>query len=180
MANSEAEMKRIPAVRVMEQEDVYEAIVAHKDQLYGIAYSYLRNRNDALEAIQEMTCRALAKRRSLRNPESFKPWIVRILIYICIDEQRRRKRSVPAAEPIPEESADPAGFRKLDLQWALDQLKAKHRNVLLLRYYNDLTISDIAEVLGKPEGTIKTWLHKGLKQLRSIMQDRRDWDDGES
>ncbi|MNE87137.1 ECF RNA polymerase sigma factor SigW [compost metagenome] len=60
--------------------------------------------------------------------------------------------------------------RKLDMEQALDSVKLKYRQVLVLKYYRDMTLTEIAEVLDKPEGTVKTWLNKGLKQLRNKMK----------
>ncbi len=57
----------------------------------------------------------------------------------------------------------------MDLDSALDQLKPKYRHVLTLKYYQDMTLTEIARVLDCPEGTVKTWLHQGLKQLRRHM-----------
>lgn len=58
---------------------------------------------------------------------------------------------------------------RLDLHQAMLRLKPKYRHVLMLKYYQDMTLTDIAKVLDRPEGTVKTWLHQGLKQLRGKM-----------
>ena len=55
---------------------------------------------------------------------------------------------------------------------ALDSLEEKHREVIILKYFNDLTINEVAQVLKYPLGTAKTYLNKGLNKLRNIM--RRD------
>lgn len=55
---------------------------------------------------------------------------------------------------------------KLDLELALERLKPKYRDVLMLKYYQDMTLTEISRVLQRPEGTVKTWLHQGLKQVR--------------
>lgn len=60
--------------------------------------------------------------------------------------------------------------RRLDMEQALEGVKPKYRQVLVLKYYKDMTLAEIAEVLDKPEGTVKTWLNKGLKQLRDRMK----------
>lgn len=65
----------------------------------------------------------------------------------------------------------------MEMQWALSQVKLKYRHVLLLKYYNDMTLAEIAVLLKKPEGTVKTWQHKGLKQLRMIMKNRGEWNE---
>ncbi|MNJ44963.1 ECF RNA polymerase sigma factor SigW [compost metagenome] len=48
----------------------------------------------------------------------------------------------------------------------MQRLKPNYRNVLMLKYYQDMTLAEIARILGSPEGTVKTWLHQGLKQVR--------------
>ncbi|MDO7907774.1 sigma-70 family RNA polymerase sigma factor [Paenibacillus sp. JX-17] len=156
----------------------YQMVMSHKDTLMNIAYSYLRSRDDALEAVQEATCRAWIKYGSLRNPQAFKPWIIRILIYVCIDEQRRRKRAVPQSPDVLQQMMEaPVMIRhdRMEIHAVLQQIKPKYRHVLVLEYYNDMTLMDIAAILGKPEGTVKTWQHKGLKQLRALMKNREEW-----
>ena len=96
--NSETRMEQMHWVHVHDESAFVYTIMEHQDTLLSIAYSYLRNRQDALEAIQEMTCRAWIKRRTLKDEKAFKSWIIRILIYVCIDEQRRRKRTIPQPE----------------------------------------------------------------------------------
>ncbi|WP_410511643.1 sigma-70 family RNA polymerase sigma factor [Paenibacillus sp. BR2-3] len=158
-----------------EEEVFFERVSEQKRTLYGIAYSYLRSEPDALEMLQEATCRAWIKRKSLKDPARFTPWLIRILINCCMDELRRRKRTV-TLEPQRFESGimELASDRKLDMEQALDHVKPKYRQVLVLKYYRDMTLTEIADVLGKPEGTIKTWLNKGLKQLRDKMKGKGD------
>lgn len=177
MTMSGVEMKRITGAASSDEMKLYESVMEHSDQLYQIAYSYLGNQADALEAVQEATCRAWIKWKTLKDPRAFKAWIIRILIYVCIDEQRRRKRSVPTPDERMQESVTENDTGRMEMLWALEQVKPKYRHVLLLKYYNDMTLTDIAELLNKPEGTIKTWQHKGLKQLRAIMKDRGEWND---
>ncbi|MEK5445638.1 MULTISPECIES: sigma-70 family RNA polymerase sigma factor [Paenibacillus] len=177
MTMSGIEMKRLTGTASSEEARFYESVMEHSARLYQIAYSYLGNRNDALEAVQESTCRAWIKRKTLKDPGAFKAWIIRILIYVCIDEQRRRKRSVPTPDERMQERVMVQNNGRLEMRWALDQVKPKYRHVLLLKYYNDMTLGEIAVLLNKPEGTVKTWQHKGLKQLRAIMKDRGEWND---
>ena len=180
--DSETGMERTNWIHVHDESVFIDSVMEHQDTLLSIAYSYLRNRQDALEAIQEMTCRAWIKRRTLKNEKAFKSWIIRILIYVCIDEQRRRKRTILQPDESMEKNI-PASWmisardNRIAMQSLLLKIKPKYRHVLLLKYYNDMTLTDIASILGKPEGTIKTWQHKGLEQLRKLMKNRRDWHD---
>lgn len=164
-------------VVVTNEEAFYEQVDGQKRKLYSIAYSYLRNEADALEVLQEATCRAWIKRKSLKNAERFTPWLTRILINCCNDELKRRKRSA-VSEVVQGQGEDGImemkSDRRLDMEQALDGVKVKYRQVLVLKYYKDMTITEIAEVLDKPEGTVKTWLNKGLKQLRDKMKRKGD------
>lgn len=174
MRGANREMENImegEAVHTGEEELFFEQVSRQKRNLYGIAYSYLHSEADALEMLQEATCRAWIKRKSLKDPERFTPWLIRILINCCMDELRRRKRIIPA-EPHRFEGGvmEMASDNKLDIEQAMEQVKPKYRQVLVLKYYRDMTITEIADVLEKPEGTVKTWLNKGLKQLREKLR----------
>ncbi|TVX99672.1 sigma-70 family RNA polymerase sigma factor [Cohnella terricola] len=150
-----------------DDEAFYLLINAEKERLYRIAYSYLRNEADALEAIQETTCRAYGKLRQLKEPKYFLTWYIRILIHCCIDEQKRRRRAFfpwNLSERAPEPQGDTDD--KLELEEAIGKLEPRYRHVIILKYYQDMTLTEIARLLEKPEGTIKTWLHKALAQLR--------------
>jgi RNA polymerase sigma-70 factor (TIGR02954 family) len=151
----------------------YELMQGHKEQLYRIAFSYVKNEADAVEAIQELTFRAYKQLRKLNEPSYFSTWLIRILINYCIDEQRRRKRVV--IELTKEESHhDEELSSKLEMKRVLGKLKANYQHVVILKYLHDLTVPEIAKVLERPEGTIKTWLHKALLEMRTMME-REDY-----
>ncbi|MCK9861625.1 sigma-70 family RNA polymerase sigma factor [Paenibacillus sp. ATY16] len=141
-----------------------------QSRLYGIAYSYMRNETDALEAVQETTFRVWSKRRSLRDPKVFTTWVTRILIRVCLDERKKRLRERPLRNEFLErdaQTADEHGIDRLDMAVQLKKLPSKYRMVIVLKYYRDMTITEIAELLEKPDGTIRTWLHQALKRLRA-------------
>jgi len=154
----------------------YSLITQHKERLYRIAYTYLKDEADALEAIQEATCRAYMQIRSLKEPRYFGSWLIRILMNYCADEVKRRSRrnggwqaAVAVAETYTA-SGESAVLEKVLLESAVDQLDANYQKVIQLKYYHDLTITEIARTLQKPEGTIKTWLHKALGGLRQRLE----------
>ncbi|GIP28274.1 DNA-directed RNA polymerase sigma-70 factor [Paenibacillus sp. J23TS9] len=152
-----------------DEEAFYTLVSKLKRKLYGIAFSYLGSEADALEAVQETVCRAWIKCGKLKDPSAFNSWMIRILIRCCIDEQKRRKRVLPLIGDKDDRMAEMISDSRLDLHQAMLRLKPKYRHVLMLKYYQDMTLTDIAKVLDKPEGTVKTWLHQGLKQLRGKM-----------
>lgn len=152
------------------QEALMRRIEQEKGKMYGIAYAYLRNESDALDAIQETVCRVWIKRRALRDERFFATWMIRILIHVCMDERKKRKREIPSIQHQLGQAAENSDTAdRLDMASRIAKLPPKYRIVIVLKYYRDSTITEIAELLEKPDGTIRTWLHKALKLMRAEM-----------
>lgn len=147
-------------------------VVENKDSFYRVAYTYVKNQDDALDVVQESICKGLDKIKSLKDIESIKTWFYRILINTAIDYIRKNKRYVQGGEEIAiysyiEHDID----TEIDIQVALDNLSEKNKSVIILRYFEDMKISDIATVLGENENTVKTRLYKALKLLKVSIND---------
>lgn len=151
----------------MEEETFFNRIAAQERTMYAVALSYLRSEADALEVVQEASCRAWIKRRKLKHPEAMSSWLIRIVINCCMDELRRRKRSFPTAEIEERQAGEMRSNERIDLERAFERMKPKYRHAVMLKYYQGMTVAEIASVLNKPEGTIKTWLREGLKRLKN-------------
>lgn len=160
----------IELVRQGDANAFYIMISPHKTQMYKIAYSYFGNEQDALEAIQETTCRAYNNFHKLKHPEYFKTWLIRILINYCIDEKKRMKRSIYLIEESIIQEDDAINMR-IEIRQALKKLTPVSKSIIILKYFEDLTINEIADIMQKPTGTIKTWLNKALKELRTIVRE---------
>lgn len=154
----------------------YSLIKQHEEKMYRIAYSYLKNESDALEAIQEATCRAYVKLHRLKEPAYFGSWLIRILMNYCADELKRQgrrneaKQAAKSSNKVSSVSHEAALLDKMMLESAVEQLGTNEQKVIQLKYYHDLTVTEIARTLQKPEGTIKTWLHKALTGLRKRIE----------
>ncbi len=151
----------------------YEFIQNHKASLYRIAYAYFKNEQDALEAIQEVTCRAYHHIHKLKQPQFAATWLTRIMINYCADERRKRRRvqihaEVSDLQPV----TDRDRYQMIEVEQAVDQLNEKYRQVIILKYFEDLKIKDIAQALNQPEGTVKTRLNKGLRLLRRALGEK--------
>lgn len=138
-----------------------------KDRLYRIAYAHLQNEQDALEAIQETTYRAYKGIRKLREPNYFNTWIIRILLNYCMDELKRRTRMVIKQNLRSESISFNDGL--ITIRMEIDQLEPHLKQLIILKYLEDLTTAQIAELLGIPDSTIKTRLTKALTLLRKQM-----------
>ena len=148
----------------MDRELFAERIDAIRERLYRIAWMYLRNEADALEAVDEAVYRGLRGLKHLRRPEYFETWITRILLNECSRELRRRKRLSPE-ETLPE-SAGADAFDGLPLREAVGRLPEELRAVVVLRYFSGYTLEETAELLKLPRGTVATRQRRALKLLR--------------
>ncbi|GAA0494339.1 sigma-70 family RNA polymerase sigma factor [Salinibacillus aidingensis] len=167
------EQQLVKRARKGDDEAFYELLQTVKSSLYRTAYRYFGNEHDALDAVQEVTCKAYLKLHNLRKPGHFKPWILRIMMNYCHDEWRRRKRTLPVEEIFSVTSYDEDTDRYLILRDLLLDLDPKMQEIIQLKYFEDWTLSQIAEWKRVPEGTIKTRLNRALKQLRF------EWEKGE-
>lgn len=141
--------------------------LARKDSLYYKALSLLGNEHDAADAVEEALVKGYNSISSLEQDRFFQSWLVRILINTCIDIQRSRRKTVflhdlaESKEPVAvENESDP------DLRTQVEAMDEIHRTVLILRYYEDMKVDDIAQFLKVPPGTVKSRLYWGLKKLR--------------
>ncbi len=132
---------------------------------------YLKNEHDSLEAIQEVAYRSWKGISSVKSPEYFSTWLMKIMMNYCVDELNRKKRII-----VQDEFSDVTSMEDIhtheELEEAIDTLDGKCKQVIILKYFHDLRISDIAIMLECPEGTIKTWLNKALMELRKYFNSK--------
>lgn len=148
-------------------------VEAYKHPLYGTAVLMTGNPALAEEHVQEALLNAWRGIRSFRRGRPFKPWLMRILVNDVLSGQRRRAlRTVPLDEsPEPRAASDEAEAitNRETLRQALDQLTPEHREVVILRYFADLSVAEVARSTGVREGTVKSRLHRALRQMRDLL-----------
>ena len=171
-----------------EREAFRHLVDEYKDVLYGTALLMMRNPALAEEQVQEAFLAAWRGIKGFRPGRPFKPWIVRILVNKIVS--LRRTRAIPTVRlqdhDSPEDLPHPAEAvqAQLDRQMvrgALAGLAPDHREVIVLRYFADLTVPELAETIGVPLGTVKSRLHRALGRLTDQLttdDEREDNDDG--
>jgi RNA polymerase sigma-70 factor, ECF subfamily len=140
------------------------------DRAYRLAGFLLGDAHDAEDATQDALVRAWQSLRSLRDPDGFRPWFDRILVNLCRDRLRRRRRIrfLPLDGAVEVAQArDPFGavLDRDELLARLSVLDADERIVVVLHYWADLTLVSIARALGWPIGTVKSRLHRALDAM---------------
>ena len=150
----------------------------YKDVLHGTAYLMTGNRALAEEQVQEAFLSAWQGIRGFQLGRPFKPWLVRILINAVLGQRRRRAlTTVPLEEsdrPEDSPSVDEAVEALADRQSvrrALTGLPPDQRQVVVLRYFADLTVRQVAQAMGIREGTVKSRLHRSLQQMRRQLEE---------
>lgn len=142
-----------------------------KPRLYRTALLYLGSESAALDAVDEALYRAFLSRKKLRQPEHFSTWLTRILMNVCNNELRRRKRELAVAE-LPETATEQ--FDSLPLRDAVERLPRDLRAVVVLRYFSGFTLAETAAALDLPPGTVSTRQRKALALLRLELGDRKE------
>ena len=134
--------------------------------LYRLAFAYVHSREAALDVVQDTVVNAMTHLSSLKSDDAVKPWVYRILVNESLGYLRRSRRLV-LVEETPEDAVFPEDMgERLDLYRAVEGLEPKLRTVVMLRFYEDMKLEDIARVTGTNVNTVKSRLYKALDRLR--------------
>ncbi|MDR2600369.1 MAG: RNA polymerase sigma factor [Oscillospiraceae bacterium] len=143
-----------------------ELIRLNKQSMYRIAKSYLRNDDDVADAIQDAILTCYEKLHSLRSPEHFKTWLIKILINKCNDIIKREKRLV-SLDTIQEEGHHDIGLSNIEFMMLISSLDESKRTVCVLRYGECLSVKEISEVLGISENAVKKRLERSREKMKA-------------
>jgi RNA polymerase sigma-70 factor (ECF subfamily) len=147
------------------------------DKAYRLAWAILGDAQEAEDATQDAFASAWRNRNKLRDADKLEAWLGRILINVCRDRLRQRSRGrTQALElsslPCVADQSETTSSRD-ELGRALACLDPDHRIVVILRFWADMTVEDIALRAGVAEGTVKSRLHHAMRQMRAALEDVR-------
>ena len=143
-------------------------LLENYDKYYRLAYSYMKSEQDALDVVQESAYKAIRDCGQVKEQRYIGTWLYRIVVNTALDALRRRGREV-ALEEWQENSWQPS-YAGLELWEILDRLDEKERTVVVLRYFHDLKLEDIAGILGENVNTVKARLYRTLKKMRMELE----------
>ena len=143
-------------------------LLENYDKYYRLAYSYMKSEQDALDVVQESAYKAIRDCGQVKEQRYIGTWLYRIVVNTALDALRRRGREV-ALEEWQENSWQPS-YAGLELWEILDRLDEKERTVVVLRYFHDLKLEDIAGILGENVNTVKARLYRTLKKRRMELE----------
>ena len=164
-------------MRAAEKEQaVAEALQKWEGSFYRLALSYVHHPEDAMDIAQESAYKAIRSSGKFREePAALKAWIFRIVVNTSLDWIRKNRR-ITVMEEIPEQGKVDS-YERMELLNLLQTLDEKTRTVIILKYFEDLKLEEVAKVLGENLNTVKSRLYRGLKQLR-IELDRSQKQEG--
>ena len=163
-----------------DREALHSLFLAHKDSVYSVALRFTADASAASDITQDVFLKLFSRIGTFRGESRIETWLYRITINCCLDHRRRSARFVPlvddqrtSAESTPAEQAEAAEVGRR-LQAAVVALPEDLRTVIVLRYTEDLSYEEIAEVLECAAGTVASRLNRAHKRLAELLGGRND------
>lgn len=154
-----------------DKEVLIQLIMSQKQDYYRLAYVFMKNQDDALDAMEDMILKVYENIKRLKDDKAFYSWSKTILVNCCKNNLTKQNRVV-LMRNIPEGSHEDVLYVKdeqlyIEKHW--EKLNRKYQEVLKLRYYLDMDYESIAAILKIPLGTVKSRIHTGLLKLKQSM-----------
>lgn len=146
------------------EQKIEQLLLENYNSYYRLAYSYVHNESDACDIVQNGAYRAILHSDTLRQEKYAATWLYRIMLNEIF---RFVKKEQPLSlDAVEAEQGKEDTYENIDLQRALDMLPKEDKAVIELKYFEDMKLTEIAEVLNENVNTIKSRLYRGLKKLR--------------
>ena len=143
-------------------------IKSYENDLYKVAIAMTKNDDDALDCIQEAILQAYISIKDLRQDEYFKSWLIKILINKCNALLKKNKKILNLDVSITENDKVEQS-EKLELKDSINNIDSDLKIIVILYYYEDMSIKDISESLNIPQGTIKSRLSRARSKLKEML-----------
>lgn len=169
----DSKIKLVELAKTGNQEAFSKLIEEVKLKLYKTGISILKNDEDTCDAIQETLINAYKSLNTLKNNEYFSTWIMKILINKCYDIIRKNKKIINIDEKIKieQDMYYEMYSQESELEVVLNKIDKDLKMVTVLYYYDDLSVSEISEVLNIPEGTVKSRLSRARSKIYAILKE---------
>ena len=161
-------------------QDIYDCtvqyIIENQNRFYRLAYSYVREEQAALDVVQNAIIRALEGCYGIRNPLAIKTWFYRIVVNESLQYLRKQQNLTTLTEDHTAglSYTEPAFTEDQEAYAAVMQLPEPMKTVIILHYYEDLTLKQIAEITDTPLSTVKTRLYSALRKLKQTLKEETE------
>lgn len=142
-----------------------ELILTSYEDMYRMAFTYMRNEQDSMDVVQETVLKAIKGVPKVKEEAFLKTWLFRILINTAIDELGQKKKVLPLLAE--NEGAKEDIYEDTDILKQLDRLEENEKIVIKLRYFEEWKIEDISTFLEKNVNTVKSILYRALRKMKT-------------
>ncbi len=171
MKRDRSEREILEAVQKGDKEAYGMIVKKHMHSAYYIALGFVHNQQDALDVSQDAFIKAFRKIKMFDTSKPFFPWFYRLLRNLCLDHLKRkgRMRAIPLDDvPVLAEEREDRELKET-LWKGIEKLSFEQREIVILRYFRQLSYAEIAEFVGKPIGTVMSSLFYAKKNLKGIV-----------
>lgn len=156
--------------RTGDKEALIQLVMDRRNEYYRLAYTYTGNREDSLDALQDMIVIVFDNIRKLKDADAFYTWSKTILVNRCRAILRKRWRVITFGDRDEETYHEnyQASEARQDIMTCLDRLNAGQQEAIKLKYFMDMDYESIARVTGVPVGTVKSRIFNGLAKLKEL------------
>lgn len=156
------------------EQKIEQILLENYNQYYRLAYSYVHSEADAGDIVQEGAYKAILHSDMLKQEGYAETWVYRIILNE-IFRFLKKEKSISFDEIVVEQGREDS-YENVDLRRALDALTKEDKAVIELKYFEDMKLAEIAEVLDENVNTIKSRLYRGLKKMRLELSDAWQWE----
>lgn len=157
--------------------DMEETIRKYADMVYRLAVINTKDKAEADDVFQDVFLKLLRYQNTIKSEEHLKAWLIRVAINQCksrgLSIWNKRKVSLDSIAEVPEDKEE-KDFS--DVYQAVMELDIKYRDVIHLYYYEEFSVKEIAKILGRKEGTIKTQLARGRHMLDKVLKGKYNYE----
>lgn len=152
------------------KEALLKLIMDKKDEYYRLAYTYMGNKEDSLDALQDMIVILFKNIKNLKKNSVFYSWSKTILVNCCKKMLLKNSKTVPLADNMETKSAKAVDNEaKLDIMYYLKKLSSKQQEAIKLKYFMGMDYRSIAAITKTPEGTVKSRVFNGIGKLKELI-----------
>lgn len=165
------EIKLVKQAQKGDKNAFEELFLLENEYLYKCAFLYTKNREDALDLVQNCIVKCMVSIKELKEPRYFRTWMTKIMINCFNTESTKQKRYVLREEDVwQKENVTLSTEEKMDLYHAIDLLKFPYKEIIVQHYFVCNQLTEIAEMLDMPIGTVKAYHSKAKAKLREMME----------
>lgn len=164
--------------RAQDRDDLGDLYERHAPQAHRLAFLMIGDQEEASDVVQDAFVRLVVRFRDLRHPEAFEWYLRRTVINLCRDRQRRTRSERARAQRLESESQRAVHLSSTTDSGLIDLLRElphRQKAAIVLRYFEDLSVEDVAKLMGCSNSAIKSLVNRGMRTLRDGMSRGEPW-----